>query len=321
MLPVREIARCLRVGIRSFLLGANAASLRFWSQPRDAYRYWNTCLFLRDQMGSGGLEKKHVWEVFQHASKETELHFPALPNSWICCDPSYLSDLVHLGFLCQAIQPRTVFEIGTSTGYSSLFLAANTSPDTKIWTLDLPTASLDTTDGSLTLYDRQIVEECHRKEPCFVGHPLGRKITRLYGDSGRFNFLPYRQSVDLFFVDGAHSYEYVRTDTLNALRCCHPGSAIAWHDYGRSGLSRDVTRWLKELSRSAPVYVAHGSSLAFMSCDFDSDELARELDGERAGPYQSIQRGPGSGGEQRQVVMGSGNSRQFQKKQEIGCRS
>lgn len=297
MLPVSEIRRCLHTGLRSFVLGANTASLRFWSQPKDAYRYWNACLFLRNSMGRGGLEKRHVWEVFERAQKETELHFPALPNSWICYDPSYLSDLVHLGFLCQAVRPRTVFEIGTSTGYSSLFLAANTSPDTKIWTLDLPTADSAKTDHALTLYDREIVEDCHRQEPCFVGHPLGKRIERVYGDSANFNFSPYRRLVDLFFVDGAHSYEYVRTDTLNAVRCCHQGSVIAWHDYGRSGLSRDVTKWLEELSKTVPVYAAHGSSLAFMSCDFDCEALARKLLGQEDND--------GHGG-RRAIIGGSG---------------
>jgi hypothetical protein len=286
MLPVRELARCVQTGFRSLFLGANVSSLRFWSKPRDAYQYWNACLFLSDSMAAGGLQKKHVWEVFQDTPRETQIHFPVLQKSWISYDPSYLADLVHLGFLCQAIQPRTIFEIGTSTGYSSLFLAANTCPDTQIWTLDLPDAKVGT-HGSLTFYDRQIVEDCHKKEPCFVGHALGKKIQRVYGDSARFDFLPYQRSIDLFFVDGAHTYQYVRSDTINALRCCRPGSVIAWHDYRRSGLSRDVTKWLEELSRIVPVYAAHGSSLAFMSCDFDCGALARRLGGQEFGSDES----------------------------------
>jgi predicted O-methyltransferase YrrM len=281
MLPVRELARCLQTGFRSLFLGANVSSLRFWSRPRDAYQYWNACLLLSDSMGAGGLQNKHVWELFQDAPRETKLHFPALQNSWICSDPSYVADLVHLGMLCQAVQPRTVFEIGTSTGYSSLFLAANTPPDTQIWTLDLPTQEL-ATHGSLTLFDRQIVECCHNTEPCFVGHALGKKIQRVYGDSAKFDFLPYQRSIDLFFIDGAHTYQYVRSDTINALRCCRPGSVIVWHDYRRSGLSRDVNKWLEQLNRTVPVYAAHGSSVAFMSCDCDCEEVARKLGGQGA---------------------------------------
>lgn len=233
-------------------------------------------------MGNGGLTRKHVWEVFQELAAKTELCFPELKHSWISDDPSYLVDLANLGFLCQALQPRTVFEIGTSTGYSSLFIAANTGPDTRIWTLDLP-AGDSATDSSLTVHDQRIVNGCHEVEPCFAGHRLGSKIRRVYGDSVRFDFSPYRRSVDLFFIDGAHTYEYVRTDTINALFCCHRGSVIAWHDYGRTGLSRDVSKWLEQLNRIVPVYAGHGSSLAFMPCNFDCEELAKTLDAGHTG--------------------------------------
>jgi predicted O-methyltransferase YrrM len=274
-----EIFRCIHTGFRSFFFGANTSSLRFWSRPKDAYRYWNACLFLRDSMGPWGLQKKQVWQVFRNCPNEAQVHFPALPESlcWIGYDPSYLSDLVHLALLCQAVRARTVFEIGTSTGYSSLFLAANTPPDGQIWTLDLPGSDL-TTNNSLTLFDRHIVEECHKREPCFVDHPLNKKIKRVYGDSAEFDFWPYRESIDLFFVDGAHTFKYVRSDTINALRCSHPGSVIVWHDYRRSGLSRDVTKWLEQLSRIVAVYAAEGSSLAFMPCDSDCKALAEKLE-------------------------------------------
>ncbi len=293
MLPTREIARCIQTGLRNFFLGANVASLRFWSKPREAYLYWNACLFLSGAMGAAGLQRKHVWEVFRDSEREPNLHFPELKDSWIGDDPSYVADLVNLGILCQAVRPRAVFEIGTSTGYSSLFLAANTPPDAQIWTLDLPKPDT-VTHGALTVYDRLIVKGCHEVEPCFVGHALGRKIRRVYGDSANFDFLPYRRSVDLFFVDGAHTYEYVRIDTINALRCCRPGGVIVWHDYGRSGLSEDVTEWLEQVNRIVPVYAAHGSSLAYMSCDFDCEALARRLGGHDPYAAENDHRGPQS---------------------------
>jgi hypothetical protein len=89
------------------------------------------------------------------------------------------------------------------------------------------------------------------------------KITRLYGDSATFDFAPYHGTIDLFFIDGAHSYEYVRSDTINALACCHPGSIIAWHDFGRVGVN-GVSRWLRRLSRRYQIYSVPGGSLAFM---------------------------------------------------------
>lgn len=227
-------------------------------------------------MGKQRLHKRNVSEVFPGLLTDAKLNFPELDHAWRWEDPSYLADLVHLGLLCAAIRPLTVFEIGTSTGYSSLFLAANSPPEVQVWTLDLPTGDATTTTP-LTAHDRDIAKWCHGVEPCFEKHTLGKKIRRLQGDSANFDFEPYWHSIDLFFIDGAHTYEYVRLDTLNALRCCHSGSVIAWHDFGRAGLSRGVTRWLEQLSQVVKVYTTPGSSIAFMSCDFDCEAIASKL--------------------------------------------
>jgi len=272
----KEMARCVHTGMRSFLFGANIASMGFLSRPKRAYIYWNACLFLRRSMGKQALHKRNIAEVFPELLSDAKVNFPELDHAWRWDDASYLADLVHLGLLCAAVRPLTVFEIGTSTGYSSLFLAANSPLEAQIWTLDLLTGDAITT-SPLTALDRDIARWCHGVEPCFVGRALGRRIHRLYGDSASFDFAPYWHSVDLFFIDGAHTYDYVRSDTLNALRCCRSGSVIAWHDFGRAGLSRGVTRWLEQLNRVAKVYTLPGSSIAFMPCDFDCEALASEL--------------------------------------------
>jgi hypothetical protein len=101
------------------------------------------------------------------------------------------------------------------------------------------------------------------RDYAFSGTPQAAKITCLWGDSAAFDYTPYHGQVDLFFIDGAHSYEYVRSDTQNALACCHAGSVIAWHDFGRVGVN-GVSRWLVELARDRPVFAIPGGSLAFM---------------------------------------------------------
>src|SRR5207248_7981979 len=100
----------------------------------------------------------------------------------------------------------------------------------------------------------------------FATHAAGNRIERLWGDSASYDFRMYYENIDLFFIDGAHTYEHVRKDTLSALRCVHSDSVIAWHDYGRHGLSRGVTRWLNELARHSDVFSSPGSSVAFMKC-------------------------------------------------------
>jgi predicted O-methyltransferase YrrM len=97
----------------------------------------------------------------------------------------------------------------------------------------------------------------------FEDADVKNKITCLFGDSAEFDFSPFRRKADFFFIDGAHSYDYVKSDTFNALKCCHPGSVIAWHDYGRSGVN-GVTKWLHELAKENKIYSIPGGSVAFM---------------------------------------------------------
>jgi len=260
MRDLRELGRCAYIAGRTFLLGSNAASLRLWKRPVSAYRYCNTALFTRDALNGRGLPEVRIEEVFPNVT-DARLEFPALQHAWRWQDPSYLADLVHLAQLCQATKPRRIFEIGTSTGYTSLLMAANADETTEIWTLDLPSAHSDTATP-LTTHDRSIVRDCHQQQPCFVGHPLGTKIHRLFGDSAEFNFSQYR-GIDLFFIDGAHTYEYVRRDTERALTCCSDSGMVVWHDYGRPGLSRGVTTYLNDLSSRMAVYCTPGSSIAF----------------------------------------------------------
>ena len=75
----------------------------------------------------------------------------------------------------------------------------------------------------------------------------------------------FADSDDFFFIDGSHSYEYVRSDTLNALKCCHSGSIIAWHDFGLTGVGvHGVTKCVVELSKQYEIYCEPHSRTAFM---------------------------------------------------------
>lgn len=280
MWALSELSEFIQIGVRNFALGANLGSLKFGTRVKDAYRYWNACLFLRDSMGGRKLPMRNVREVLEMLPPDPALCFPALKEAWPWVDPSYLADLVHLGLLCKAVQPRTIFEIGTSTGYSSLFVAANSPLGARVWTLDLPSGDSSVATQTLTWMDRKIVVECHKNEPCFVRNGTDYDIRRLFGDSATFDFSPFWEKIDLFFIDGAHSYKYVRSDTIHALHCCHPGSVIAWHDYGRSGLSRGVTSWLDELGQIIKVYSTPGSSIAFALIDRNAVTALRTTVGE-----------------------------------------
>jgi hypothetical protein len=214
-------------------------------------------------MGRNKLPQKNVFEVLPAAADIESITFGDLhgPEPWFHALPSYTADLVNLCLICRILKPRTVFEIGTLTGYTTLHLALNTPPESRIYTLDLPKDRTVVPKLSTSQMDRWF--QSLNPDPCFHNSPVADKITCLRGDSAVFDFSPFHGKVDFFFIDGAHSFEHVRSDTLNALRCTRPGGVIAWHDYYRLWIN-GVSWWLHKLSGQYPIYAIPGGSLAFM---------------------------------------------------------
>jgi hypothetical protein len=229
-------------------------------------------LFFARTYGNGrSLVQKNVFEVFPLGGGVASITLANLDRPWCAYgEPwfhtvaSYASDIVSLCLLTKAIRPRVIFEIGTFRGYTALHFALNSDPQATVHSLDLPregpfSPALTTTvtDGHISSTGRGV------RQYVFEGYEAAHKIRCLYGDSATFDFTPFKNSVDLFFIDGAHSYDYVRSDTLKALECVVPGGAIVWHDFGRVG-ENGVTRWLTEFAQGREVYCVPGSSVAFM---------------------------------------------------------
>ncbi len=161
-------------------------------------------------------------------------------------------ELIAINKLVKQHKPAVCFEIGTFDGRTTLNLAANAGPDTRIYTLDLPRGEVNATGLPLDHGDRKFVNK-DASGTRFIGTPYERQITQLYGDSATFDFSPYHNSVDLVFVDGSHAYEYVRNDTQIALQLLRDGKGIIlWHDYDSihwKGLTRAMNELYQEDDR------------------------------------------------------------------------
>lgn len=160
-----------------------------------------------------------------------------------------LLELTVLDSLVAARGPKRVFEIGTFDGRTTLNLAANAPPGAVVHTLDLPPAM----EPALPVHsdDKAFMQRSQdgARGRRFQGVPEQAKIVQLEGDSASFDFSPYARMMDFVFVDGSHSYDYVRSDSLTALDLGAHGAMIVWHDYGEW---EGVTRALNELHVSDP---------------------------------------------------------------------
>jgi len=249
---------------RNLLWGGNVASLSLITKPRSMMHYISESLLLYKKLNKKeGIAQKQIYDVLPANDAEDIILGGLKSGTWFW-NAQRGADIVNLCLICQILKPRVVFEIGTLTGYSAFHFGLNTSPDARVYTLDLPKNEIVDPQMEITFMDRDLTAiHAETERYAFDDSAVASKITRLFGDSATFDFSPYHDAVDLFFIDGAHSYDYVRSDTLNALKCCHPGSVIAWHDFGRVG-GNGVSRWIVEFSKEHDVYTPPSGSLAFM---------------------------------------------------------
>lgn len=178
----------------------------------------------------------------------------------------YLDDhqRMMLAALAQGLGHESFFEIGTNRGRTTWTMARN-NPQMRILTLDVPL------DGASTEVALGMGSDDHRffrpgeeTGEAFAGTAEAERITQLWGDSATFDFSPYAGAIDLVYVDGAHTYDYVRSDTARALELLSPTGMIAWDDYGSHP---DIHRYVNEVATTLeqPVYHVYGTRMAMFS--------------------------------------------------------
>jgi hypothetical protein len=174
-----------------------------------------------------------------------------------------LYELYAVSSIAQNLNPSVIFEIGTFDGRTTLHMALNTGETTRINTLDIPPEDLHSAKLKLDSGDPQLMDKRQfRIGECFINRAESRKITQHLEDSAAFDFADFTGKVGLFFVDGAHSYEYIKSDTENALKSLKEDGIILWHDYGNV---IDVVNYLNELSNSLPICRINQTSIAIYS--------------------------------------------------------
>jgi hypothetical protein len=176
-----------------------------------------------------------------------------------------LLELLVLNTLVARLSPDILFEIGTFDGRTTLNITSNTNPGAKTFTLDLPREELSNTAFALDRHDIEYVDK-QVSGIRFSNKPWQKQIMQLFGDSAKFDFLPYHGKCGIVFIDGSHAYDYVKSDTKVALRLIVNPAIIVWHDY--QSCWPDVVKYLGELYLSGGVFAGlkhvEGTSLAIL---------------------------------------------------------
>ncbi len=163
--------------------------------------------------------------------------------------------------LLVAEAPSQVLEIGTYMGHTTRQMAENL-PAATIHTVDLPedfTAGRDPVSGLPKDDFHLIRQRVVGRE--FKGQPCAARIVQHFGDTATWDFRAAGQP-SFYFIDGAHTYEYCKSDSEKCLLLGAGRGVFLWHDCDRDhpGVVRFVSEWrrlgrdLRRISGTALVY-------------------------------------------------------------------
>ena len=176
-----------------------------------------------------GLPRIEVLELFDVESDNFNLNIPNYSHGSTRNASLTLSEKVVIAVLCNLLKPKNVIEIGTFRGETSDLMARNLV-DADIYTLDLPpefTNHLYRPDDD----DLDVLKLRNPDSYIQPSYATNSRIHQIYGDSASFDFTNFNKTFDLAFVDGAHSYDYVKNDTEKLLPLMNKGGWIIWDDY------------------------------------------------------------------------------------------
>ncbi len=168
------------------------------------------------------------------------------------------AEALSLALLTKNSSPRAILEIGTAAGGTTRLFALN-APDAVIHTLDLPS---NDPQMSMRGTDPGFIRS-RRVGVAFEGTPEAVRIVQHLGDSANFDFRSLGLRFDLAFIDGSHSYEYVRSDTQGVLSVMADNGLVFWHDFGGGiSLGYGVTEYLAEIQPKLGICLIRGTSIA-----------------------------------------------------------
>jgi len=243
-----------------FLESCNLLSLKLFFKNRTRWKAYHGKVF-RDYMSLASHDQwscRTIDEIFP-AMEDGLIQLQHLQGEGIY---NPLDELGYLALVTKNIRPKKIFEIGTFRGRTALNFALNSPEDCAIYTLDLPPQNRDAQMQTTNAADAAIIAKSITGID-YRDRPASRKIVQLLGDSTTFDFTPYFGQIDLVFVDGAHHYDAVKSDTRNALRLIKPGGTILWHDFANYGDYNDVTRAVLDLIPGREVIQIDNSQLAY----------------------------------------------------------
>jgi len=185
------------------------------------------------------------------------------------------ADVAAILALAIAQDPLGVLEIGTFWGSTTANLARNL-PSAKLHTIDLPEDAAEVMESiaGQPVNDLHLIES-RQVGKAFRGTELEARITQHFGDTAKYDYSVISDPLSFFMIDGSHTYEYAKSDTLTCLELAKGPSTLVWHDCNQ--WQPGVTKWLVEMiDAGLPVKRVERSAVGYLQID-PADERVQWL--------------------------------------------
>lgn len=247
----REVVR----GSVEALKAINLSSCRLALQKPEYLReYLSSCVRKYDDLMGRGLTKRSVLKEL----KPSDLDLVIVPARFQTGGGTDPREILTLAAVTRLLQPKRVFEIGTFKGRTTAIFILNSPAESEIFTLDLP-SKVKGLNGYLST-DIDLVRD-RRPDGFLTEAGLSGRYEQIYCDSMLFDPEPYRDTIELGFIDGAHAEEFVRNDTMKMAIMMSGRGYVFWHDYGGRGSFQPLSKYLESLP--IKLYRVPGTSLAW----------------------------------------------------------
>lgn len=259
-----------KAGLQSLLdvlSAVNFCAVRLALRRRDRVgAYLSHCLRRFDELAGFGLKDKDpirflVDERWGAIIPEDRVVLASAVDTAGSTSPA---EVLILATVVRIMRPKKVFEIGTFQGATTAVLILNAPSDATVISLDLPPGSEPPGERAGD-YLRTDLELVRKRDHASQLHRLGleSRYTQVFCDSMYFDPTPHMGSVELGFIDGAHSMPFIENDTRKMAAMMAEHSIVFWHDYGGKGRGRVLASYLEHLAMRTPIYRIVGTSLAW----------------------------------------------------------
>lgn len=278
---LRFVIRILR-----FLITINMAivirSLRFG--PKDAFSRLARIYWIINPFGSRKAHneelRKNELRLLYNSIPEVSLEHVVSPLPQVQLDVKFASEdgslpiheLITLLCVLKSENPEKILEIGTFFGSTTANMAINL-PHSVISTVDLPEeiSFIELTSGELKKDDFHLIKR-RRVGKAFRESETIKNVTQHFGDTATWDFSRAGTDLSFVFIDGSHSYDYVKNDTIESFLVAKREFTILWHDVSldHSG----ILKWFDEMLKAGiPVKRLQGTTLGYLK--FTPDHLPR----------------------------------------------